>query len=33
MQVLLDTPVLLWWLMGDQVLERATQRILEDPQN
>ncbi len=33
MQVLLDTPVILWWLMGDQVLERAAQRIIEDPQN
>ena len=33
MQVLLDTPVILWWLMGDQALERAAQRIIEDPQN
>ena len=33
MQVLLDTHVFLWWLMGDQVLERAAQRIIEDPQN
>ncbi len=33
MQVLLDTYVFLWWLIGDQVLERAAQRIIEDPQN